>query len=223
MLFIFGLSYGQDFSYPTINLRGQGINDFVPIGWTILDSAKGDLNKDGIADAVIILQDEDSVTLFKSEDTIIVQPRILLILFKSYSDKLFHLIESSNTFISSHDNPMMDDPNQRLTIDKGVLKIDFHLFYNMGSWYTTSSTYKFRYDGKIFILIGADLSTIHRSTLDYEDYSYNFLTNKQTYTQGNGKNGRKKTTSKRLTKLEPKALKTFTEPYSWEIEDGIYL
>ena len=220
---IFGLSNGQDFSYPSINLKGQKLDDFVPNGWTIIDSAKGDLNKDGIADAAIILQHKDSVTLIKSEDTILTQPRILLILFKNHSDKSFHLLEQSNTFILNHDNLIMDDPYQGLTIDKGILKIDFHLFYNMGSWYTTSSTYKFRYDGKEFLLIGADLSTIHRATLDYEDYSYNFLTNKRSYTKGNEEKGTKKTTLKRVTILKLMTFKTFNEPYSWEIENDIYL
>ena len=222
-LFSIGLSFGQDFSYPTITSKGHNLNDFVPNGWTIIDSAKGDLNKDGIADAVVILQHLDSVTLIKLGDTVITQPRILLVLFKTYSDKLFHLIERSNTFISSHDNSIMDDPYQGLTIEKGILKIDFRLFYNAGGWYTSSSTYKFRYDNRKFALIGADLFTIHRATLEYEDYSYNFLTNKKRYTKGNDQTGTKKTTFKRLAFIKPMTFKTFIEPYSWEIENDIYL
>jgi len=42
------LSIGQNFSYPAINLSGQDFNDFIPAGWIILDTAKGDLNKDGL-------------------------------------------------------------------------------------------------------------------------------------------------------------------------------
>lgn len=221
---LFGFSYGQHFAYPSIIPSGQKLSAFVPVGWKILDSAKGDLNKDGIKDAVIILQYRDSVTLVKSEeDTVLTQPRILLILFKNYSDNNFHVTEQTNTFILSHNNATMDDPYQGLTIDKGILKFDFHLFYNMGSWYTTSATYKFRYDGKEFLLIGADLSTIHRATLDYEDYSYNFLTKKRSYTKGNETKGTKETNSKLLNILLLKTLKTFIEPFSWEIESDIYL
>jgi len=44
----FNVSYGQDFAYPSIESQGQSIADFVPIGWTILDSATGDLNTDGL-------------------------------------------------------------------------------------------------------------------------------------------------------------------------------
>ena len=111
---------------------------------------------------MIIVQYTDSIRLVNNnEDTVLTQPRILLILFKSTSNNNYDLKEQSNSFILKHDNSVIDDPYQENSINKGILKIDFHLFYNMGSWYTTSSAYKFRYDGKTFILIGADLSTIH--------------------------------------------------------------
>jgi hypothetical protein len=220
----FSVSYGQDFAYPSIKSKGQSIPDFIPAGWTILDSTYGDLNKNGIKDAAIILQHKDSVSLVNSlEDTVLTRPRILVILFKNRSDNSFTLIEQSNSFILKHDNSIMDDPYQGIAIDKGILKIDFHLFYNMGSWYSTSSTYKFRYDGSKFILIGADLSTIHRATLDYEDYSYNFLTKKKSYTKGNEQKGTKKTRIKMLDLPSFQTFKTFKEPYSFEIENDVYL
>jgi len=182
LTFYFGVSYGQNFSYPSIKAKGQSVIEFVPKGWTILDRAYGDLNKDGIKDAAIVIQHRDSISLVNSlEDTVWTQPRILLLLFKNAANNKYTLIEQSNSFILKHDNSIMDDPYQGIAIDKGILKLDFHLFYNMGSWYSTSSTYKFRFDGKAFVLIGADLSTIHRATLDYEDYSYNFLTKKRSY------------------------------------------
>ena len=113
----------------------------------------------------------------------------MLLLFRNRANNKLSVIEQSNSFILKHDNSIMDDPYQGIAIDKGVLNIDFHLFYSMGSWYSTSSTYKFRYEGKGFILIGADLSTIHRGTLDYDDYSYNFLTKKKSYIKGNEEKG----------------------------------
>ena len=221
---LFHGSYGQTFLYPVIKSNGQSIVDFIPAGWTVLDSAFGDLNKDGVKDAAIILQHKDSVSLVNSsEDNVMTQPRILLLILKNRADNKLSLIEQSNSFILKHDNSIMDDPYQGILIDKGILKIDFHLFYNMGSWYSTSSTYKFRYDGKEFKLIGADYSTIHRATLDYEDYSYNFLTKKRSYSKGNDQSGTKKTTLKTLALTSLKTLKTFKEPYSWEIETDINL
>lgn len=216
-------SYGQPFSYPPVKSKGQTVKDFVPAGWAVLDSAQGDLNKDGLKDYAIVIQYRDSITLVNNlEDTVLAQPRILLLLFRG-TDKRFSLIEQTNSFILKHDNPVMDDPYQGIAIDKGVLKIDFHLFYSMGSWYSTSSTYKFRYDGHKFILIGADLSTVHRATLDYEEYSYNFLTKRRSYTKGNDREGTQKTSTKVLDVKVFQTFKTFREPYSFEVENDIYL
>ncbi|MBX9785384.1 MAG: hypothetical protein K2X48_19025 [Chitinophagaceae bacterium] len=228
LIFIFtiitGISYGQNFTYPSIKATGQKIIEFVPAGWKIIDSAYGGLNKDGTKDAALIIQHKDSVALLNSmDDTVLTQPGILLLLFKNASSNKYNLIEQSNTFILKHDNSIMTDPYQGLSIEKCILKIDFILFYSMGSWYTSSSSYKFRYDGKEFKLIGADFSSIHRATLDYEEYSYNFLTKKRSGTKGNEQSGTKKTTTKTLPLPSLKTFKTFKEPYTWEVEKGVYL
>jgi len=108
----------------------------VPISWTILDSAYGDLNKDGIKDAAIILQHKASVSVINGlQDTVLTQPKILIILFKNCFDSSFALIEQRSSFILKHDNSAMDDPYQEMAIKYKVLEIKFHLFYNMGSWY----------------------------------------------------------------------------------------
>jgi len=215
---------GQSFTYPSINSTGQKIIDFAPPGWTILDSAYGDLNNDGIKDAAVVIQYRDSISMINSlEDTVLTQPRILLLFFKNASTQLFNLIEQSNSFILKHDNSHMDDPYQGIIIRNGNVEINFHLFYNMGSWYSTSSTYKFRFYKHSFALIGADISTIHRATLDYQDDSYNFLTNTSIHTTGNDQTGTRKTTRKKFHPSTLKIFKTFKEPYSWEIENDITL
>lgn len=224
LTFLFVSSYGQDFFYPTVSKSGESINDFVPAGWTILDSIKGDLNKDYIDDAVIILQHEESVTLINTDgDTTLTQPRILLILIKDTVSNSFKLTDRSNSFILKHDNPAMEDPYQGLAINKGVLEITFNIFYNMGSWYVTNASYKFRYQQGEFVLIGADNYSFHRATHDFEDYSYNFLTRKRILTKGNDNNGTKKSTSKTLSLSTLKTLKTFKEPFTWEVEKDVVL
>ena len=219
-----GVSYGQNFSYPSIKANGESILDFVPAGWTILDSTYGDLNKDGAKDAAIIIQPKDSISLVNSlGNTVLTQPRILLILFKKPDNKSFGLIEQSNSFILKHDNPAMDDPYQELSINNGILEIKFHLFYNIGSWYVTNTVYKFRYQKGEFMLIGADKSSFHRATHDFEDYSYNFLTKKRALTKGNDNKGTKITTGKLLNIPKLKTLKTIREPFTWEVETDLYL
>lgn len=220
----YGFSFGQHFAYPSIKSTGQSIIDFVPAGWTILDNAYGDLNKDGSKDAAIVIQHRDSVSLVNSlEDTVLTQPRILLILFKKPSENSLQLVEQSNSFILKYENSAMDDPYQELAINNGILEIKYHLFYNMGSWYVTNTVYKFRYQKKQFILIGADNFSFHRATHDFENYSYNFLTKKRALTKGNDNKGTKKTTWKSLNISKFKTLKTFIEPFTWEVEKDMYL
>ena len=165
--FFFIMVNAQSFIYPSVNTKAKTISEFVPSGWVIHDSAAGDLNKDAVKDMVLVLQHKDSITITNSDgDTVVTQPRILLILLKNKTTNRYSLQEQSNSFILPHDNSLMDDPYQGISIKKGILEIQFHLFYNAGSWHTTGSTYKFRFNNSKFILIGAELSTIHRATLE---------------------------------------------------------
>ena len=224
LLFISAFLWGQGVLYPTINTKGQQLKDFIPAGWMILDTATGDLNKDNLQDAAIILQHKDSIAMIKDvEDTVITQPRILIILFKNRADNSLELVQQSNSFILMHDSPTMDDPFQELNIYAGILEIKFRLFYNMGSWNASTASYKFRYQKREFVLIGADSFSLHRATLDFEEYSYNFLTKKRSLTKGNDNTGKKKTIWKALNISPLKTLKTFTAPFTWEVEPGNFL
>ena len=213
---------GQSFTYPIIKTTGQTLSDFVPNSWTKIDSAFGDLNKDGVKDAAIIIQSRDSVSLVNSlGDTVLTQPRILLILFKNPIASNFYLKEQSNSFILRNDNPEREDPFQEVKVENGILKISFQLFYSIGSWYITNSTYKFRFQNNQFYLIGADYSSFQRATHDSQEYSYNFLTKKRSLTKGNDK--RNKTTWKPLNLNGLKTFETFPQPFTWDIEEEVSL
>jgi hypothetical protein len=226
LLLVLECSFAQNFSYPSIWQSGSSITDFVPSSWTIIDSALGDLNKDNLIDYAVVLQHADSVTISKTEDdivdTVLTQPRMLLILFKSSNNSLY-LAEQNNSFILNHDNPDMEDPYQFCKIDKGILQIAFRLFYNMGSWYVNNATYKFRYQNNQFALIGAEYRSFHRASQDFEEYSYNFLAGKRSLTSGNEEKRTKKTEWKTLKIFPLQTLKTFHQPFTWEVEDDMYL
>jgi hypothetical protein len=228
LLFVFTissfLSKGQTFNYPSVIATGNQLSDFLPNDWIVLDSTKGDLNKDGFSDAAIILQHKDSITLVKSNgDTVVTQPRMLVILFKDQTNNRYHLVERSNSFILNHETSDMDDPYSGLRITNGVLQIDFHLFYNIGSWFMTNVSYKFYYRNSQFELIGADYHSFHRATQDFEEYSYNFLTKRRSFSKGNDSDNKKKTYWKRLNIGSLKTLKDLHEPFTWEVEKDFYL
>jgi hypothetical protein len=227
LFFAFKSLFAQGFTYPAIKQSGSSINDFIPKGWTILDSTSGDLNKDNLIDYALVLQHDDSVTIVKTEaneqDTMNTQPRMLLILFRNPSNNALSLVEQSNSFILNHDNPDMEDTYQSIKIYKGILQIAFRLFYNMGSWYVNTATYKFRYQNNHFTLIGADNNSFHRASQDFEEYSYNFLTRKRSLTTGNVEKGTKKTEWKPFNLTTLKTFKTFQKPFTWEVEESVYL
>ncbi len=222
-----GLASGQTFSYPAIVSYGNQNTDFIPHNWTLLDSTKGDLNRDQRADLAFVIQYRDSVSIVKTEnsysDTVITQPRILVIAFYDSLKNQYKLIEQSNTFILNHDNPNMEEPFQKISISKGVLKIDFQIFMDMGGWEMSDNTYLFRYQDNEFVLIGADYNSTNRASGETEDRSYNFLTKKVRTSKGNISTKKQKTVWRTFQPDQLRTLKTFTQPFTWEVERDYYL
>ena len=222
-----GITFGQSFSYPHIETQGKTIADFIPKGWTLLDSTTGDLNNDRQNDLAFVIQYRDSISLVSTEDnfpdTVITQPRVLVIAFYNPARKEYELIEQSNTFILNHDNPGMDEPFQKISISKGILQIDFQIFMNMGGWEMSDNSYKFRYLDNEFLLIGADYNSTNRASGETEYRSYNFLTKKVKTTTGNFSISKQKTVWRKFVIQKLKTLKTFVQPFTWEVEKDYYL
>lgn len=220
----FGFVFGQNFSYPSINMQAKDINNFIPNNWKLLDSAQGDLNKDKQTDLALILQYKDSISIVnKDDDSIVTQPRILIILLYDPTTNQYQLEEKSNSFILYHDDPNMEDPYQDISINSGILKIDFSFFMFSGGWGMYHNSYKFRFQDTSFVLIGADESYVHRATGESEDRSYNFLTKKVKVSTGTISSDKQKVIWRTIDLKEQKTLKTFKEPFSWEVEKDFYL
>jgi hypothetical protein len=197
------------------------MEQFIPKGWVLLDSASGDLSKDGKADLALVIQHKDSIIWVNDfGDTVLTNPRMLLVLFRDTGQEGYILTERSNTFIMQHEDRIMDDPFEDVMITKGLLEIGFRLFYSMGSWYITVATYKFRYQANEFALIGAEYLSFHRATHDFEEYSYNFLTKKKIVSKGSDMKGTRKTIKESFALPELKTMKTFARPFTWWIDDS---
>ncbi len=221
--FLFELCHGQAFYYPPITKGGLAISDFIPVGWNLLDSATGDLNKDGQKDAALILQFKDSITHINSSgDSVKGQPRMLLILFKDSASNGFYVKERSDSFVLEDDNPSREDPYESIMILNGSLKISFRLFFSIGSWYMTNSSYQFRYDGDHFCMIGAEYRSSSRAKSGYFENSYDFLKKKRMLKSEN-EDGKKTTRWKTLDIPALKTFRTFRCPFSWEIEKEVLL
>ncbi len=218
-----GNCFAQSFSYPAINKNANNLNEFVPSGWAIIDSATGDLNKDGIADAAIVLQYKDSVSMKNADGhTVRTHPRILAIAFQKSSGG-YELLQQSNTFIKKDDNPDMEDPFVDIAINKGILDIRLRQFAMIGSWYVTNFSYKFRYQQGELTLIGADRIHSTGAVMIMTIIVTISLRKKRERVEGNDNEDKPKKTLKNLTLPVLKTLKTFATPFSWEVETDIYL
>ena len=224
LLLIFCHSFGQQFPYPKIKTDGQSISNFIPSKWKLLASAKGDLNGDKKDDIAFVIQYKDSVLIekieFEEKDTVITQPRILILAFFNPILKKYELVEQSNSFILNHDNPNMEEPFQNINITKGVLRLDFAIFMNAGGWGIWNNSYVFRYQENEFKLIGADYNYINRGSGETENRSYNLLTKKVKISNESisGDKVKEKTTLRPFKCNKLKTFKTFNQPFTWQIE-----
>jgi hypothetical protein len=187
-----------------------------------LDTTKGDLNGDKNDDIAFIIQYKDSVSIEKIEfeeiDTVITQPRILIIAFFNPINKEYELIEQNNSFVLNHDNPNMDEPFQDIVITKGILRLDFAIFMNMGGWGMSNNSYKFRYQKNEFKLIGSDYNYTNRGSGEIENRSYNFLTKKVEKSTGNISSDKEKKILRSFKFHTLKTFKTFNQPFTFEVE-----
>jgi hypothetical protein len=226
------LSIGQN--VPIVVKEGAAIEQFVPENWRIIQEAVGDLNKDIYEDAAFVIQEMDPKRIETRNgnvvDTLDTNPRILIIAFRDPVSKAFKLKEVSRTFILNHQSFNMDDPFDGIAILEGVLSVRFHLWYNMGSWFSTVLDYKFRYQQNDFYLIGAEFDETHRGTSEVVKRSFNFSTKKMRETRitlENTPNGesieKEKIEGKGLDVKELKTFKTLATPLAWMVAPGVQI
>jgi len=167
------------FVFPAIAGEGLTLLNFVPDGWMLIDSATGDLNKDGKPDLACDLEYHDSVdekTINEQhEDTWHHKPRMLLVLLRDSISEGYYLSAQNNTIILRADEGgILGDPYGSLEINEGILEIGF---YGGSNWRWTVD-YKFRYQSRKWVLIGADKSSFQIITGESSSESYNMLTHK---------------------------------------------
>lgn len=218
--------------YPRIRKAGHTITDFVPRDFAVVDSATGELNGDGDSDVAVVIKGnlERFLNTNKNLGTDIydTNPRILLILFGNENG--LRLAEQNNSFIIAPDSPASSEPFVDISIKNRVLRIDLELWQSAGSWSTTNATYKFRYSGRDFRLIGAELEEYMRNSVETERRSYNFLTRRKKVTnairEGLEDHAKYKPPTVRWSRLRRpsrKSLRAYGPAFSWEVESGIFL
>lgn len=129
-----------------IPASGKNITDFIPKGYDTLATASGDLNKDKLADLVLVLRpDAEDATDGDAE----APDRILLILFRD-ADGYRLTGRSDKVIMCKECGGIFGDPFAGIVIAKGVLVIDHY----GGSNWRWSYTHRFRYQQGDFYLVG---------------------------------------------------------------------
>ena len=185
--------------------KANKIEDFIPKGWKSIIIKKGDLNKDKIDDAVLIIEKNDPKNLKKNEESYQTSPenhnpRIILVLFKDKNSKYALVAKNDKSFIISPgeayesglqnlESPDFDnDLSKSITIKNNTLRIFTFAELTRSSG---SSIYIFRYQNNRFELIGLEVmkGSTYGDDMEFNTYSINFSTKKLIKTKETSKIG----------------------------------
>ncbi len=195
---------------PVVQLAktGAAISNFVPKNYKVLQTATGDLNKDGRPDVAVVMENKE-------------KHRILFLLFANENKTYTLKAQNEKIIMHADEGGMLGDPFGvgSLDITKNVLTISFE-GGGSGRW---NLSYKFRFKNNDFQLIGATSTNTSPQSEDIETYDFNFSTQKMQHTKG--KMDSDKNDIEKWTKINipMKTLKTMQHPYDWEIMKGVFI
>jgi hypothetical protein len=182
----------------------QTLESFIPEQTIIFQQAHGDLNKDSIDDAALILE-------FVGETLEGERPRSLLILFKDKNNQYTEACRASDAVLDGNTGGMNEDPFLSMEIKRNVLRID----YAGGASDKWQSTHRYRYQNEAFYVIGATLKNeLHAVT---ETYDYNLSNGKIIITTKDVSNKANNKTVNRTHKIRLPLLRRFEPDAIWAI------
>ena len=183
--------------------EGRTIEEVVPNGWDI-QSATGDLNKDGIEDFVLIVRPNDPAHTKTRDDGFEYNfnPLFLAVYFGSPSG-VYKRFKVWHDTVSGREDEYTDITNELSITPKGAIDISVSSWSSMGTAATGGSTYRYRFQSGDFYLIGEESSWLNRMTGEGESTSINYLTGQKEITTGNMIEEKDLKTKKVKIKKEP--------------------
>ena len=183
--------------------EGRTIEEVVPNGWDI-QSATGDLNKDGIEDFVLIVRPNDPAHIKTRDDGFEYNfnPLFLAVYFGSPSG-VYKRFKVWHDTVSGREDEYTDITNELSITPKGAIDIRVSSWSSMGTAATGGSTYRYRFQSGDFYLIGEESSWLNRMTGEGESTSINYLTGQKEITTGNMIEEKDLKTKKVKIKKEP--------------------
>lgn len=162
-----------------LKVTGTSAKDIVPEGWAI-EEESGDLNKDGIADLVVIATPDFKENTKTRDDGYVYnfnQP--ILAIYWGQEDDTYKRYKQYDDILPHRENEYLDVDASPSITDRGVLKIYIETFASAGSWGNECPTFFFRYQDGDFHLIGYETQSLARNTGHAETHSYNYLTHRK--------------------------------------------
>lgn len=191
--------------------QGRGVEDLVPKGWEHTE-ATGDLNKDGIADLVVVATPDFKENTKTRDDGFVYnfnQP-LLAVYFGTAGGKMQLWRQYDQVIPARPDEYVSIDTNLTIT-EKGVLRISLETFASMGGWGTEHSNFSYRYQDGDFYLIGKENQSMSRNTGEMETTSENYLTWRRQVVKENVFEDSNVTKTEKWTKLPKKPLEKLGE------------
>jgi len=201
---------------PVLPKRAASVASFAPPGWIIEQQLSKDFNRDGRADALVLLRpapmtaksgqpDASGVagaTSVPGDSSAAVRlsaPRMLAVLLGTRSG--YELSASNGRLVPQVDLASQEDPmaDAELTVTPGGFDIKLGMTAGVGSYLGTALRYRFRRQDGCFRLIGYDRLETHRATLATQDLSVNFLTGAVVHTTGNAQSDATQVRRERLS------------------------
>lgn len=230
LILITQITFGQKtFNFPKLKQQGLSVEQLTPANWTVIETAKGDLNQDGISDMALVFEYNkviDEIRTYGDNNSDIIKetqkPRVLAIYFQNKSSGTFNLSVQNNDFIlRSEEGGKLGDPLQQISIQDQQLFLRFR----GGSEWRWELGYTFKFQNKDWFLTNAINLYFNQNTGDMTERIYDFGGRQLFTTVGNlhRRDVANRKTSEVLFFSQLRTFKTFKKPWAWEIMPDIYL
>lgn len=202
LLVFFSTSVASEYTIPG---KGPDVKAFVPAGFLIMEQAKGDLNKDGIPDVVLVLKNKAEDR--KNMDTEEIH-RLLVIIFGVQGGGYTLSASSKEATLCKTCGGVYGDPFASVKIVRGTIVIDHY----GGSRERWGYTHRWRFQEGGWFLIGLTSRTEDTGNGASEVTDTNFVTGDRTV-EKNPPSGKTRTTRSKVPVKPLAALSDFTFVY----------